>query len=458
VHVNVIAPLSRAYTKITRQIWSSSPTSITPESIKAWESRLFRYFSTPQPYTSPLTMAGGNLTGETWQLRESYREFGLKEPAAKWVHDAIACSAEGWPGLLFNMLFPSLTDGHSLIEPVWGHMDPHDKRYPGWWTVKAFPSIDTNYTRFRLDTFRQVVAVQSIAGNQGAVQLDPKDFLIFTHFKLFENPFGISDMRAAVRGCQILDSAIRLRTILLNNNSGPYLVATAKDNGARAKLMQLMNKARANGWIVIPEGSEVKVMDLATSAPERFQAAIDDCRKDIIRAITGSYLQLMEGSTSDATGNTQVHKGIAELYVWWLATWVSQVINHQLIPLLVEPQFGRSVGMPRLSLGGIDEATVSAALDRFRKGLEIGLDNISKHQAMTVGGFESAEDESDRLKLPQQGAAQTGQGNAGGQDANDPFAGIFADSVHVHKVNAKGGPDSSGGTFPVRGLAPVHES
>jgi hypothetical protein len=477
VHVNILAPLSRSYKAVSRQLWSSAPTSVNPAAQKAWEHRLFRYFSTPQPYTSPLTLTGGNLTGETWELRESYREWGLKEPACKaalaskclavcqldpqlipndpkdakdreaaaWVRNAIAGSAEGWAGLLWNMLFPALLDGFSVIEPVWGHMSDRDNRYPNWWTTKSFTSVDTNYTRFRLDTFRQVTAVQSIAGNQGAVQLNPKDFLIFTHFKLFENPFGVSDVRAAVRGCQLLEAAIRLRHILLTNFSGPFIKATAKDNAARAKLMNLMNKARANGWIVVPEGSELDVINLATSAVDQFQRACDDYRADIVRAIQGAYLQLLEGGDGNQIGRTETHRGIAELFVWWLAVWASQVISHQLIPQLVEPQFGRSVGYPRLSLGGIDEAAVSKALDRFAKGLSIGLDNISKTQAMVIGGFESAADDADRLKLPQ--PAGGGQGDATGKvGGEDPFGSIFSEHVHVN-TPAKGGPDRSGGTF-----------
>lgn len=472
--MNLLGPLARSYKAVTRQLWSSAPTSITPDAKNAWESRQFRYYSTPQPFTSPLTLAHGNLTGETWEIRQSYREWALKEPAAKsalmskclsvcqldpilkpnddgdqkdkeaaaWVRNAIAGSAEGWPGLLWNMLFPALTDGFSLIEPTWGHMSERDNRYPGWWTTTAFPSIDTELTRFRLDTYRQVTAVQSIASNQGAVYLNPKDFIIFTHCKIFENPFGVSDLRAAVRGCQLLEAATRLRHILLSNFSGPYIVAKAKTPEGRQKLINLMNKARANGWIVVPDGSEVEVLDLATSAPERFQAAMDDYREDIVRAVNGAYLQLLGGDRE--RGDTETHRGISELFVWWLAVWASQVISKQLIPLLVEPQFGNSVGYPKLSLGGIDEGAVTKALERFKRGQDLGLE-LSKKQVREVGGFETPGDKEDTLAPPQ--AAQQQQGQGGG-DA-DPFGSMFADSVHVNG-GGKGGPDRSGGTFPVR--------
>jgi hypothetical protein len=299
-------------------------------------------------------------------------------------------------------------------------MNERDNRYPGWWYASRHASIDTNYVRFKLDVNRQVIGVQSVAGSQSAVQMNPDDFIIFTHLKLFESPYGISDMRAAFRACQLVESAIRLRHILLSNFSGPFLWATADTPDKRTMLLQELADARANGYIVVPEGATLQVLNLATSAPDQFRQSIEDYRQEIVTAIQGAYLQLLEGDTTGGVGNTSVHAGIAEIFVWWLATWAAAVINKQLIPRLVIPQFGNSVGFPKLTLGGIDEAAVKAALDRFKSGLEIGLDNISKRQAMEVGGFEEAADKNDRLKLPQQQAMQDGQG--GGPD---PFGGMF---------------------------------
>lgn len=481
--VRLLQPIKWAADRVRsvfRRSLTRTPSSVTTESDSAWQDRQFRYYATLQPYTSPLSLSHGNLTGETWEMRMAYREWGLKEPALKgalltkclavcqqdpqlipadkssktdreaaaWAKYALQNSAGGVPGLIFDMVFPALLDGFSVNEKVFGHVEDKGSKYAGFWTLKANASVDTQYTRFRLDTYRQVIGVHSITGAQTAAELDPRDFIIFTHLKLFENPFGNSDCRAVVRACRLIESAIRLRHILLTNYSGPFLKATSGDPTARAALMEQMENARANGWIIIPEGTELEVMNLAVASLDVFRQTIEDYRQEIVQGIQGAYLQLLEGGIADGRGNTSVHAGIAQLFQWWLSTWVCQIINKQLMPDLIEPNYGTRVGVPRLQLGGIDEATVTAALARFKAGQDLGL-TLKKSQVMEVGGFEAPDDDADSLPPQQGGQDQQQQGP-------DPFAAMGGDQQgdnqdqnFAHVGNGKGVPPY-GGHFPVR--------
>lgn len=474
INFPLVSMAQKSWNHIYRRLWSSAPTSKNAETDVAWMDRQFRYYATAQPYTSPLTLTRGNLTGETWEMRQAYREWAIREPAAKsalltkclavcqldpqlkpadkrrpldreaadWVKWAVDNSAEGWPGLIFNMIFPACMDGFSVTEKVFGKVDEHGSRYHGWWTLKSAASIDSNLTRFRLDTYRQVIGIQSVAGTQAAYHLEPSDFIIFTHLKIFENPFGNSDMRAAVRACTLIESAIRLRHILLTNYSGPFIKATAGDNAARMKLMSVLSEARANGWIVVPTGSEVEVLSLSVANLESFRSAVEDYRQEIVQSIQGAYLQLLEGGITDARGNTQVHKSISELFQWWLAAWVCQVINKQLIPDLVTPNYGNRAGFPRVSLGGIDEDTTVKTLGRFKLGHELGA-VLSYEQVRDAGGLEVPRDKSDELPPPQQ-QQQGGTGGGGGM-----FDGLFGgDGGAFRKDNPQeGGPGNSPATF-----------
>jgi hypothetical protein len=130
---------------------------------------------------------------------------------------------------------------------------------------------------------------------------------------------------------------------------------------------------------------------------------------------------------SDARGSTNVHRGIAELFQWWLALWVCEVINAQLIPSIVRPNFGNSVGLPRLQLGGVDENTLNSALDRFKRGQELGLD-LSKKQVRKTGYFEVPRDQLDTLSPPAQ------------QQGNSQFGSLF--------TLPKAGNDNPGGGNP----------
>jgi hypothetical protein len=395
--MGLIAPVRRNFVKAYRRLLFPGPTSITPEADVAWQERQFRFYATQQPFASPLSIVHGNLTGETQEMRDGYREWAIREPAAKaslltkcfavaqldpqthaadpkspddkraaeWLKYSIERASGGWPGLIASILLPGLIDGFSLLEKVFAKIDARDNQYAGWWTLGSTAMLDTQQTRFRLDTFRQITGVQSVNGTQASYVMAKSDFVIYTHLKLFENPFGFSDMRAAVRSCTLIESAIRLRHILLTNYSGPYLIGKSPDPATRTRLMEVLENARGNGWIVVPDGAEIEVADLAVAPLETFRAAIEDYRQEIVQAIQGAYLQLLEGGITDGRGNTQVHAGVAELFVWWLAVTVCEVINEQIVPDIITPNFGNRVGFPRVTLGGIDEQVVTVALARF---------------------------------------------------------------------------------------------
>ena len=465
--------------KQTRRARTGYATGGTAEDHNAWLGEQVAAYATPQPYAAPLTNAADNWTGETWEMREGYRRFAVKEPSVKsalltkclavsqldlqviaadkgdkqsrevaqWVKWSISHTNGGTPALVQKMLIHALIDGFSVTEKVQGIVAEGTPKYAGFWTLENSKAKDSRGIRFRLDRYKNVVAVRSMIAAQGGMEFDPADFLIFTHLPLFENPFGVSDLRAANRAANLIEAAIKLRSILLENFSGPYLKAKSDDTGARSKLHETLKYARARGYIIIGKEDEVEVINLATSAPDQFQSAIEDLRREIVTAIQGAYLQLLEGGVSDGRGNTSVHKGIAELFQWWLATCVCSVLNKSLVPDLVYPNYGHNVGLPTVQLGGIDPASVAAELDRFSKGRDLlGAKKLSARQVMEVGGFESPEDENDVLADPPgQGAPGGADPNAapgGGPDLSDVFGGGEPEPA---PTTEGGGNDDDGG-------------
>lgn len=440
----------------TRRLRTGFATNFTADDHNAWVSEQVAAYATPQPYAAPLTNSADNWTGETWEMREGYRRFAVKEPSVKaalltkclavaqldlqviaddkrdqrsrevaaWVKYAIGQCDGGIAGLVWKILIHSLVDGFSVTEKVNDQLEQEHPKYPGYWIVGGAKTKDSRGIRFRLDRFKNVVGVRSMIAAQGGMEFSPEDFIIFTHLPLFENPFGISDLRAANRAANLIEAAIKLRAILLENFSGPYLKAKSDDNGVRSKLHETLSKARARGYIIVGRDDEVEVMNLATSAPDQFQSAIEDLRREIVTAIQGAYLQLLEGGVSDGRGNTNVHKGVAELFQWWLATCVSNVLNKSLVPDLVRPNYGYGVGLPTIQLGGVDTATVVAELDRFAKGQSLGV-KLSAKQVSEVGGFETPEDEADILTPPGQQQQPQPGGDPGGAfpDLGDLFGG-----------------------------------
>src|SRR5262245_60969790 len=81
--MGVFESAKHAFARVYRRLFTKAPTSRTPESDVAWQERQFRYHATPTWYAGPLTLPRTNLTGETWEMRQGYRQWAFAEPAAK---------------------------------------------------------------------------------------------------------------------------------------------------------------------------------------------------------------------------------------------------------------------------------------------------------------------------------------------------------------------------------------
>jgi hypothetical protein len=467
---------SKLFLEENRRTLTGHPTSVTPEFEDAWKRRTVKTYAVNQPYASPLTAYHGSarLTGETREMRAEYREWAFREPttkaavmtkclatssldpqliandpndrmdkeAAQWVDWALTRAVGGVGGLIQSMTLPALIDGFSVLEKCYNTIDESGGKYKDFWSIEKYAMCDTEQLRFKLDPYRQIIGIRPMTGLlAGWEELNPGDFVMFTHLKMFEDPFGISDLRAVVRDCRLLEDAIQLRHMLMSNFSGPFIAAAHSDPTVREQLLGIIATARGAGYIVVPNGTEIDVLNLATATPDIFERTISSLRESIVSAIDGGYLQLLEGGTSDGRGNTMVHKSVAELYVWWLAMWVCEVVNRQIIPDLVIPNYGNSVGLPRLQLGGIDENAISAALGRFKAGQELGV-TLSMEQVRSVGGFEVPRNPTDVLSPPSA---------APGQDPKNPViplpGGSTAGSPAAAAMSQIGGGAASVATF-----------
>lgn len=458
-------------TRFNRRYLTGGPTGVTPDAHLAWVQEQVKAYATVQPYAGPLSSGDDNLTGETWEMRLAYRRM-LKEPAvkapllkkvfavasldaqvipedkksptmvaaARWMDTAVKRMPGGWPQLLLNVMLPGLVDGFSLAEKVFDVVPADDPRYPRFWTVRACKSKDTKFVRFKLDPYKNVVAVQAMAAGQGGQPLDPGDFLHFTFLKVFESPFGMSDLRACYRGAMLIESAVKLRAVLLENYSGPYLAAKyqAGDTAARDQIGAILAAARARGYVVLPDGADLQVMNLATSSPDQFQDTIEDLRKEIALSLQGAYLDQVESKTPQ--GNSETHKTVAELFQWYLSVVVASTVTEQLGPDLVGPNYGAAGGRPTVVLGGIDPDDVIANGRRIEQAQKIGLP-VSQEYAYEIMQVEPPRDAADVLRpassLPAIGPGGQPGGTGGPRPGLVPASG---DPEHPHRwVSAGGG-------------------
>jgi hypothetical protein len=125
--------------------------------------------------------------------------------------------------------------------------------------------------------------------------------------------------------------------------------------------------------VSIPESARIQVLDLAGKGDEVFANAIRDLKHDIFLGIRGAVLQSLEGTISDARGNSQAHQETSELIDWYLSSCLLRVFNDRetgLIKDVCDLNFNCSE-YPKATLSAIDlsqleiEARIDAVLHTF---------------------------------------------------------------------------------------------
>src|SRR5262249_38107170 len=120
-------------------------------------------------------------------------------------------------------------------------------------------------------------------------------------------------------------------------------------------------------------GTLVEAIDLSVRGTADFEQAIKDCDREILIAIVGAHLQILEGQTAGARGNTKVHKETAELIQWYLAASLADIYREQFARPLVEENF-LGVEPPDVTVGAVTEEAMLQSL-RVDQGLQaLGLE------------------------------------------------------------------------------------
>lgn len=428
------------------------------------------------PYRGPNEL--DDYGRETDEMRRAYRDFHRTEPAVKsavegkvasvaaldvavlpddetseldkkvaeFVRFAVGMAPGGWPGLVTRVLEPGVIDGYSLTEKVVGPVTESAK-WGGLWGLAKAASKDSIRLRLQVDVFRNVTGV--VNNVRGLNAFDPSKFILYTHSEMFQNPFGRSDLRAAYRSANLIESAYKIWYILLSNYSGPFLIAKSKKTGALRDLFEKHVKlARAGGYLMCAPEDDVKVENLASATSfEAFERKIEKCRQEILLAIRGSYLPFTEGSNTEAVGNSAINKVASDAVEYLLSVSVADCIRRQLFPDLVRPNFGTKCGIPKLMFGGTNPAETKQVLDVAKLVQDLG-GEVSKAWIYEVSKVEPPRDAGDILKPP---APPGMPGMAGPPGGGSPFGVPGSPGAPGSPTPPDGGPGGAASGAPEGG-------
>jgi uncharacterized protein DUF935 len=337
------------------------------------------------------------------------------KPIAEFVHHALARRGMGTRRIVESLAYGGTIHGFSVSEKV--KCVEERGRWKGKVVYRELKPKDVSGNRIMLevDDYRNVTAVIANHANAGK-RVDPADVVLFTYLPLFGSPTGMSDLRAVYRAATLKEAAIKLRMIALDKYTGPYLKGTYTGDDVRSYLETALSKARADGYITLPEGANVEVIDLAVRGTSDFKAAIDDFDKEMLIGLHGAFLHVLEGQTNNGAGDTSVHRTTSELFQWYLTGLVVDAINEQLVPELVDLNFPGTPDYPMVSLGGVNPREILDELAIDEKLHTMGLP-LSKEQLYEKSQRQPPASPEDTLA----GATGLMGGLPGQEPAGDPF-------------------------------------
>lgn len=390
------------------------------------------------------------LTEETSEIRDHYRVM-LREPTLKAAlltkvlgvasqdvqvhpddpddprHQAAARRLEyalrridgGTRKIAWAVLSGAVVDGWSVSETV---LRPDPEPYgicQGkilWRHIKA---KDVRRLQPLSDPYNNIIGLKANGYNAGKVYHgeDMESFVIFSHLSWYENPTGMSDMRAAYRAYWIKDTTWRLRAIHLDRYASGMIKGQYSTLEQKAALELALEEARSSSWLTVPAGVLVEAMELSSRGTADYEAAIRDCDREMLVGTVGAYLQMLEGSTTNGRGDSSVHQETSELFQWMLSAALGDVISGQMVRPWYALNESPDITPATVTWGAVSDAALEARA-RVDKALqEIGLQLSKKETYRFYGRQEPAEPADILLPPGQQAMQQAGQpGRPGAAD------------------------------------------
>lgn len=343
------------------------------------------------------------------------------QEVAEFVKYALCTGQGGLTALLMKMAKPALVNQFSVSELV--YRTETRGRWAGKWVLSAVKSKDiTNGNwSFRLDAFKNVLGIIHMQEGQTKV-FDPAKFVRYACMPDYENPRACSHLRAAYRAWWVKRTVMRAWAVFAERQ-GLIPYGTYQSEPQKKQLEAQLAKFNARRWLAVPEGVKLAVIRYVSSESGKSQQdIIRDLDKQIFLAIRLAFLQALEGDRTGARSMGEVHETTADLMAWFLAADLASAINTQIVPRLVELNFGEDTPCPVVKLESPTEEDLVQRSQVDQALTNIGLE-LSKKQLREVYGRVEPEGDEDSLKKAEPPPSPFGGGGAppfGGKPGEEP--------------------------------------
>ena len=330
----------------------------------------------------------------------------------------------GWRQLLGEML--TFVDfGHAVFERTHKIVKNHPKfktyvglKKLGWRSPRTIE-------RWNLDRNGKLISVTQFANGDLSRNVDiPGEWLtVISLDKEGDNYEGVSGLRACYGPWWRKQLYLRYMAQGTEKHAVPppvMKVPTAKqgtEQESNAKNLLKKYMSGQQNYLMIPEGWDLDFMKNPFD-PEKVKTCINFENTEVIRAFLANFLDL--GSQAGATGSYSLSFDQSDFFLGSLehmADLVCEAFNKQIIPELIELNFGKQAAYPQLKFSGISDKAGKELAEVLKslgdgKWIEPDLEtevHLRRRYGLPKKGTEDIRKQDSEKKLPPGKATKTSQ-------------------------------------------------
>lgn len=241
----------------------------------------------------------------------------------------------------------AVPSGYSVSEVLLGPIQ--DSVYRGRVGIVAIKGKDPADLKMKFDPYLNILHLTNTADGK-TERLNPRKFVVFPWMEKYANAYGTSDLQAAYRPWYLKKILFRVWAVALEKYAMPTVLGKHPVNWKKAQIDALesaIRKIQQDNAITMQEDGSIEFLENAISGNTKvFEDAINALDKQILIAIEGASMHIIESRLTGSRNVGLVSADQADLFVWFLSRAVEEIINDQLIPKLMAANF-KGVACPR---------------------------------------------------------------------------------------------------------------
>lgn len=247
-----------------------------------------------------------------------------------------------------RQLCDAVPSGYSVTEVVMGPVqDPAHRGKVGVVALKGKNPVDL---KLQFDKYLNIIGITNTIDGK-TERLKMGRFIVFPWMQMYANAYGTSDLQAAYRPWFLKKILFRVWAIALEKYAMPTALGRHPINWKKAQIDALedaLRKLQQDNVIVMQEDAAIEFLENAISSGGKvFEDAINALDKQILIAIEGASMHIIESRLTGSRNVGLVSADQADLFVWYLKVCLEEIINTQLIPKIIAANYDSDTPCPK---------------------------------------------------------------------------------------------------------------